>query len=66
MPRLNSLLYLVMPLPLNMFDDYQDSNILTALDAFQHIIDNTVSICFGIRIIPNTILLLLCTLKFIA
>jgi len=41
MPHLNSFLYLVMPLPLNMFDDYQDSNIIVALDAFQHIIDNT-------------------------
>ncbi|XP_026817580.1 TELO2-interacting protein 2-like [Rhopalosiphum maidis] len=44
MPHLNSVLYLVMPLPLNMFDDYQDSSILTALDAFQHIIDNTPSV----------------------
>lgn len=43
MPRMNSLLFLVMPLPLNMFDDYQDSNVIAALDAFQHIIDNTVS-----------------------
>lgn len=46
-----------MPLPLNMFDDYQDSSILMALDAFQHIITNTVSIGFGINIISNTILL---------
>jgi len=45
MPHLNSILYLVMPLPLNMFDDYQDSNMIIALDAFQHIIDNTVSNC---------------------
>lgn len=44
MPHLNSLLYLVMPLPLNMFDDYQDSSILMALDAFQHIITNTPSV----------------------
>ncbi|XP_025198705.1 TELO2-interacting protein 2-like [Melanaphis sacchari] len=44
MPFLNSILYLVMPLPLNMFDDYQDSSILTALDAFHHIIDNTPSV----------------------
>lgn len=36
-----------MPLPLNMFDDYQHSSVLTALDAFQHIIDNTVSINCG-------------------
>lgn len=43
MPHLNSLLYLLMPLPLNMFDDYEDSNIIIALDAFQHIINNTVS-----------------------
>lgn len=51
MPHLNSLLYLVMPLPLNMFDDYQDSNIIIALDAFQHIIDNTVRqhFCFYIN-----------------
>lgn len=46
MPRMNSLLFLVMPLPLNMFDDYQDSNTIAALDAFQHIIDNTVSNLF--------------------
>lgn len=39
-----------MPLPLNMFDDYQDSSVLTALDAFQHIITNTVSIGFVIYI----------------
>lgn len=32
-----------MPLPLNMFDDYHDENVIKALDAFQHIIDNTVS-----------------------
>jgi len=50
MPHLNSLLYLLMPLPLNIFDDYQDSSIVIALDAFQHIIDNTVSISFGICI----------------
>lgn len=43
MPHLNTSLYLVMPLPLNMFDDYQVSNMVTALDAFQHIIENTVS-----------------------
>lgn len=43
MPHLNSLLHLVMPLPLNMFDNYEDSNRMIALDAFQHIIDNTVS-----------------------
>ncbi|VVC37069.1 Armadillo-type fold,Tti2 family,Armadillo-like helical [Cinara cedri] len=41
MPRLNNILHLVMPLPLNIFDNYQDSNRLLALDAFQHIIDNT-------------------------
>jgi len=63
MPHLNSVLYLVMPLPLNMFDDYQDSSILTALDAFQHIIDNTVSISFGYYIMIITIILLLCALK---
>jgi len=64
MPHLNSLLYLVMPLPLNMFDDYQDSNILTALDAFQHIIDNTVSISFGLNTnMSNTILPLIYDFK---
>lgn len=36
-------MYLVMPLPLNMFDDHNKDNMITALDAFQHIIDNTVS-----------------------
>lgn len=46
MPHLNSLLYLVMPLPLNMFDDYDDYNIMISLEAFQHIIDNTVSKSF--------------------
>lgn len=46
MPQLNNLLYLVMPLPLNMFDDYQDSDRMIALNAFQHIIDNTVSEMF--------------------
>lgn len=54
-----------MPLPLNMFDDYQDSSILTALDVFQHIITNTVSIGFGIYIISNSISLLPCTLKIV-
>lgn len=43
MPHLNTSLYLVMPLPLNMFDDYRVSSMVTALDAFQHIIENTVS-----------------------
>lgn len=53
-----------MPLPLNMFDDYQDSNILTALDAFQHIIDNTVSISFGLYTnMSNTILPLIYDFK---
>jgi hypothetical protein len=48
MPQLNSFLYLVMPLPLNMFDDYCDSSKITALDAFLHIIDNTVSKQFSL------------------
>ncbi|XP_050442982.1 uncharacterized protein LOC126847048 [Adelges cooleyi] len=43
MPHLNSLLYILMPLPLKMFDDYRDSNIIIALNAFEHIIENTPS-----------------------
>lgn len=48
MPQLNCFLYLVMPLPLNMFDDYCDTNKIIALDAFHHIIDNTVSKHFSL------------------
>lgn len=43
-----------MPLPLNMFDDYQDSNVMASLEAFQHIIDNTVSKSFHLYKNTNT------------
>lgn len=47
-----------MPLPLNMFDDYQDTNKIIALDAIQHIINNTVSKLFVYKINNNILLAL--------